>query len=462
MFDGDACKWRREGFEVIAQRGAGLEERLASAFEDVDGPALLVGMDTPQLTSELLVDGLHALATRGYDAVLGPALDGGYWSVGLAHPNRAVFTGVPMSVPSTLRAQRSRLSRLGLRVHEQRPLRDVDTIDDARAVACEAPESRFASALAAMRMTHPLRLYADGLLRVREPGMHAQARLEDGTVVPLALERYVGPADETDEQILRAVRGPVLDVGCGPGRHLHALARRGVFALGVDLSPVAVELARGGGGRAIVGSIFDELPGAGTWHSALLLDGNIGIGGAPARLLERVRALLADGGAARRARSAGHPDDRDARAAGDARSHERLVSVGAGRGGGHRFTRPPAAASSPAHRGPHGGRWFARLRKRSRRPPVERDVPIQARPGEPLRPASLRVDERELPGDRPERSRERVVEHPCLERDAAAGGREEPQRPRLLGVIDQRSGADQPVAAGRRGPRHDPVAVRVT
>jgi SAM-dependent methyltransferase len=145
-------------------------------------------------------------------------------------------------------------------------------------------------------MTHPLRLYADGLRRVREPGMRVQARLEDGTVVPLALERYVGAADETDEQILRALRGPVLDVGCGPGRHLHALARRGVFALGVDLSPVAVELARGGGGHAIVASIFDELPGAGTWRSALLLDGNIGIGGGPARLLERVRALLANGG----------------------------------------------------------------------------------------------------------------------------------------------------------------------
>jgi uncharacterized protein len=151
VFEGDACRWQREGFEVIAQRGAGLEERLASAFEDVDGPALLVGMDTPQLTSELLIDGVHALAQHGYDAVLGPAVDGGYWSVGLAHPNRDVFTGVPMSVPSTLRAQRSRLRQLGLRVHEQRPLRDVDTIDDARAVACEAPGSRFAAALAAIR-----------------------------------------------------------------------------------------------------------------------------------------------------------------------------------------------------------------------------------------------------------------------------------------------------------------------
>jgi hypothetical protein len=64
-----------------------------------------------------------------------------------------------------------------------------------------------------------------------------------------------------------------------------------VFALGVDLLPVAVELARGRGARAIVGSIFDELPGSGTWQSALLLDGDVGIGGAPARLLAGIRTL---------------------------------------------------------------------------------------------------------------------------------------------------------------------------
>lgn len=125
---------------------------------------------------------------------------------------------------------------------------------------------------------------------------HKLARRSDGTVFSLPLLRYLGPADETDEQILRAIEGPVLDVGCGPGRHLHVLARRGVFALGVDLSAVAVELARGGGGHAIVGSIFDELPAAGTWRSALLLDGNIGIGGAPARLLARIATLLRDEG----------------------------------------------------------------------------------------------------------------------------------------------------------------------
>jgi len=150
VFDGDAGRWRRRGFELLAQRGGGLEERLASAFEDVGGPALLVGMDTPQLTSELLLDGIDALTSGNCDAVLGPALDGGYWSIGLTRASRDVFTGVPMSVATTLDEQRSQLDRLGFRVHEQPPLRDVDTIEDARAVAHEAPWSRFASAVAAV------------------------------------------------------------------------------------------------------------------------------------------------------------------------------------------------------------------------------------------------------------------------------------------------------------------------
>ena len=147
-------------------------------------------------------------------------------------------------------------------------------------------------------MLHPLRVYGDGLLRGERPGSAGgvAVRMSDGAFGPLALERYLGPADSTDEALLSSVRGPVLDVGCGPGRHLHVLARRGVFGLGVDLSSVAVGMARDGGAYAIVGSIFDELPGAGRWRTALLLDGNIGIGGEPVRLLDRVGALLADGG----------------------------------------------------------------------------------------------------------------------------------------------------------------------
>lgn len=141
-------------------------------------------------------------------------------------------------------------------------------------------------------MTHPLGVYAAGL---RHPS-GALLRLRDGTALPLPLDRYLGPPDETDLSLLDCIRGPVLDVGCGPGRHLHALLARGVFALGVDLSPAAVELATGRGARAVEGSVFGDLPGAGSWRTALLLDGNIGIGGCPTRLLTRIRALLREDG----------------------------------------------------------------------------------------------------------------------------------------------------------------------
>jgi len=150
VFDGDPGRFRRAGFDVIPQRGGGLAERLAAAFEDVAGPALLVGMDTPQLTPPLLSEAMRALAAPGVDAVLGPADDGGYWSVGLKRDVRSAFAGIPMSCPNTCTAQRARLRELGLRVHHQPPLRDVDTIEDARAVAAEAGGTRFAAAFAAI------------------------------------------------------------------------------------------------------------------------------------------------------------------------------------------------------------------------------------------------------------------------------------------------------------------------
>jgi uncharacterized protein len=145
VLDGDPGRWRRSGLEIVPQRGAGLAERLANAFADVAEPALLVGMDTPQLTTELLTEGMAALAC--HDAVLGPAVDGGYWSVGLRVANPAAFAGVPMSTGRTLARQRCRFAELGLRIYEQPPLRDVDTIDDAHAVAALAPRSQFAQAL---------------------------------------------------------------------------------------------------------------------------------------------------------------------------------------------------------------------------------------------------------------------------------------------------------------------------
>jgi SAM-dependent methyltransferase len=143
-------------------------------------------------------------------------------------------------------------------------------------------------------VTSALGVYGDALA---DGSAGAVVRFERGGSRPLEIGRWVGRADPVDEQALAGLDGPVLDVGCGPGRHLHALARRGVFGLGVDLCPAAVALARGRGANAIVGSIFGEVPHAGLWASALLLDGNIGIGGRPARLLERIVSLLAPSGA---------------------------------------------------------------------------------------------------------------------------------------------------------------------
>ncbi len=148
ILDGAADCWRRPGWEIIPQRGDGLAERLSNAFADVGEPALLVGMDTPQLTPELLRDGQGAL--EDHDAVLGPAHDGGYWSVGLRRRHHRAFIGVPMSSQKTLHYQTERFSGLGLRTHRQPGLRDVDTIADARAVAAQVPGSRFARALREM------------------------------------------------------------------------------------------------------------------------------------------------------------------------------------------------------------------------------------------------------------------------------------------------------------------------
>ena len=148
--DGPPGVWLPEGFEVVAQRGEGLAQRLAHAFDVAGGPAVLVGMDTPQITSRMLVGAQSALMDSGTDAVLGPALDGGYWAIGLRRPDRRVFDGVPMSNTTTLRAQTARIRALGLRHTWLPPLRDVDTIDDAHAVAREAPRTRFAACLGSL------------------------------------------------------------------------------------------------------------------------------------------------------------------------------------------------------------------------------------------------------------------------------------------------------------------------
>jgi rSAM/selenodomain-associated transferase 1 len=150
VLDGLPGPWLPAGKEVIPQRGGGLDQRIAAAFENCGGPALLIGMDTPQVTPALLGGCVDALMAPGTDAVLGPALDGGWWAAGLRRPHPMHFLGVPMSTAHTCAVQRRRLAGLGLHVTGLPALRDVDVWEDALSVSGEAPCGRFAATVAAV------------------------------------------------------------------------------------------------------------------------------------------------------------------------------------------------------------------------------------------------------------------------------------------------------------------------
>jgi methyltransferase family protein len=195
-----------------------------------------------------------------------------------------------------------------------------------------------------------------------EPG-DARVRIADGRALKLPLARWLAPVDAADRAVLAHAVAPVLDIGCGPGRHLAALAAAGQAGLGLDLSPVAVRLARARGAEAIMRSVFADVPRAGTWRTALLLDGNIGIGGAPEALLARVRALVSPRAAV--LVETGPPD------APTRRVRVRLETPGAvspwfgwatvGADGIGPLAR--AAGLRPRETFAAGGRWFVRLER---------------------------------------------------------------------------------------------------
>ena len=123
-------------------------------------------------------------------------------------------------------------------------------------------------------------------------------RTAGGEAIPLPVARWRGEASAVERALLADLPAPVLDLGCGPGRLVAALLTGGRAALGVDASPAAVAEASARGAVALCRSVFDPLPGEGRWAAALLLDGNVGIGGDPLALLARVGELLAPGGVA--------------------------------------------------------------------------------------------------------------------------------------------------------------------
>ena len=149
--DGPPGPWLPPGFEVIPQREGGFDERLAAAWTDVGGPGLQIGMDTPQVTPELLDLCLDRTFSPEATASLGLARDGGWWAIGLSERWEIdVFTGVPMSTAATGRAQLDRLKAAGHVVARLPELDDVDRFDDAHRVARMAPAGGFAQVVHAV------------------------------------------------------------------------------------------------------------------------------------------------------------------------------------------------------------------------------------------------------------------------------------------------------------------------
>ncbi|MEU7314999.1 methyltransferase domain-containing protein [Streptomyces sp. NPDC007083] len=135
--------------------------------------------------------------------------------------------------------------------------------------------------------------YTEALLLGRGP---LYLRGPDGWSHTLEVERWCAAADAADLTVLDRCRGTVLDIGCGPGRLVAALREYGHAPLGIDLNAAAVERTRRRGGRALRRSVFDPLPASGGWDTALLIDGNVGIGGDPLLLLRRIAQLVRPGG----------------------------------------------------------------------------------------------------------------------------------------------------------------------
>jgi rSAM/selenodomain-associated transferase 1 len=153
--DGRPGPWLPPGFDVIGQRGAGLDERIAWALSDarvtLPLPVVLIGMDTPQVTPALLAAAAEPLVSRTADATFGMAEDGGFWLLGLREVDPDLILGVPMSQGNTGARQLARLEQAGLRVTQLPELTDVDTVREAQQVAALTPGSRFADCMARLR-----------------------------------------------------------------------------------------------------------------------------------------------------------------------------------------------------------------------------------------------------------------------------------------------------------------------
>ena len=259
--DGRPGDWCPPGVMIVDQGPGSLADRLATAWTHTEGPAVVIGMDTPQVGPAALDAAYGALVEPGTDAVLGPATDGGWWALGLRRPVPGVFAGIPTSRSDTGARQAARLAALGLAVGALDLRTDVDTWDDAVAVAREAPATRFRHRRPVPRLASGMTGASSVALGRRPPlptvgqrpwRRHRPARRP--VAVRTRPRRASAPRDARGPGARRRVRatahrgrprgrGPAR-AGCGPERHGD---RRGTPPPGAGAAPLGLRPSAGRG-----------------------------------------------------------------------------------------------------------------------------------------------------------------------------------------------------------------------
>ena len=126
----------RQGVTLIDQVGGDLGARMNQAFETMFARGykrvLIVGTDVPSLPLDHYQQALAQL--ESHDLVLGPALDGGYYLIGLKRAAPDLFVGIPWSTERVLGMTQEKATTLGLKTALLPAWRDVDTIEDVQAL----------------------------------------------------------------------------------------------------------------------------------------------------------------------------------------------------------------------------------------------------------------------------------------------------------------------------------------
>lgn len=128
--------WIGSDLEIYPQKGVDLGERLSHAFkfafEKRAKRVIAIGTDCPTLESRVIVEAFRRL--KDSSCVLGPALDGGYYLVGLSSFYPELFKGIPWGQNTVLEKTKDKIKNSGLKFSILKPYPDIDSLADLNLV----------------------------------------------------------------------------------------------------------------------------------------------------------------------------------------------------------------------------------------------------------------------------------------------------------------------------------------